>query len=84
MVTTPRMVTTEGEVIREATTADKREILVLISEELAQQQSAEFGRHIKVDIVICNVAIKSVSGAVFPPLSVARQCCPHTFHWHSF
>ena len=58
--------------IREATTADKREILVLISEELAQQQSAEFGRHIKVDIVICNVAIKSVSGAVFPPLSVAR------------
>ena len=78
------MVNTEGEVIRDATAADKREILVLISEELAQQQSAEFGRNIKVGTVIGNVLDKSLTGSVFPPLTLVRQCCPHHFHRYSF
>eukprot|EP00090_Calanus_glacialis_P035321 TRINITY_DN60321_c0_g1_i1.p1 TRINITY_DN60321_c0_g1~~TRINITY_DN60321_c0_g1_i1.p1 ORF type:complete len:256 (-),score=57.47 TRINITY_DN60321_c0_g1_i1:56-823(-) len=41
------MVSTEGEVIREASPADKKEALTLITEILAQEQSLEFGRQIK-------------------------------------
>ena len=43
------MVSTEGEVIREASAADKKEALNLISEILGQEQNMEFGRQIKVN-----------------------------------
>ena len=42
------MVSTEGEVIREAAPADKKEVLTLITEILVQEQGMEFGRQIKV------------------------------------
>ena len=43
------MVSTEGEVIREAAPADKKEVLALITEILVQEQGMEFGRQIKVN-----------------------------------
>ena len=59
------MVSTEGEVIREASPADKKEALTLITEILAQEQSLEFGRQIKVQLVWIFPIIRNILGSVF-------------------
>ena len=66
------MVSTEGEVIREAAPADKREVVALITDILVQEQGIEFGRQIKVSkpsVVLGKLNL--LLGSVLALLSVA-------------